>query len=169
MLTRQRLTALLGLGLIGCILLGSACDVVNPEFAHQMGGNPIPGSTNINGFVLIVLNNLTPGPVSLTHEYDLKQVGTADLVTSGSTMSLGITGFFATSLPCGVTEVRLLNVSAGTTLLPDPDNPDDQDDAGGLTIPTTRFTAPVLQCGSVIVVTVIGSGANVVVDVQLLN
>ena len=170
MLTRQRLTALVGLGLIGCILLGSACDVVNPEFAYQMGGNPIPGSTNVNGFVLLVLSNLTDGEVSVTYEFDLKRLGTADLITDANTMWLRIPGFFAQSLPCGVTEVRIQSANAGTVVIPDPDLPDDQQDVGGgLDLPTTRFTAPVLQCGSVIVVTISGAGANVSADVQILN
>ena len=172
MLKRQRLTALIGIGLIGCALLGNACDVINPEFANQMGGNPIPGSTTINGFVLIVLHNLTPGGVSMDYEFDLKVPGRADVLADGGNMSIGITGFFAMSVPCGVTEIRLTGLRATGLGIPDPD-PDGEEggetDPGALELPITQFSTPLLECGSVIFVTVSGAPPNVIVDVQLLN
>lgn len=174
MLTRKRLTALIGLGLIGCIILGSACDVLNPEFVGQMGGNPIPGSTNVRGYVLVVLNNLTTEEVSLTWEADVKRVGQAELALESMTMMMPFAGYYAVSLPCGVTEIRLVSLMGGTGLtIPDPDNPDDSDQAtdsdGTIDLPTTVFTSPVLQCGSVVVVTVVGTGVSATADVQILN
>jgi hypothetical protein len=170
MLKRQKLTALVGFGLIGCVLLGGACDVWNPEFVLQNGGNPIPGSTNINGYVLLVLNNLTDGPASLTYEVDTKIVGQAELSTKSGTMNRGGTGFFAMSFQCGVQEIRLISLIAGSsTVTPDPDNPDDEEETPGVDLPTTVVRTPVLQCGTVVVVTVVGTGANMTADVQVLN
>jgi hypothetical protein len=163
MVIRQRLTALIGFGLIGCLLLGGACDIINPELAHEMGGNPIPGSTRVNGFVLIVLHNLTPGGVSMSYEFDLKVPGQDDLLADGGNMGIGIPGYFAMSVPCGVKEIRLMGLSVSP--LPDPDDPE----SGALDLPTTNFTSPLLECGSVIFVTVSGLPPNAIVDVQLLK
>jgi len=173
MLTRQRLTVLLGLGLIGCILLGNACDVVNPEFAYQMGGNPIPGSTNVNGYVLVVLNNLTPHDAMLTYEADIKRVGQADLVSDSGTLFKGPGEYLAISLSCGTQEIRLVSLDLGIDL--DIEALDETQDGEAapttfpIDLPTTVVTSPVLRCGSVVIVTVVGTGADAVADVQVLN
>jgi hypothetical protein len=167
MATRKRLSALFAAGLIVSLLLGSGCGILNPEFVNQQGGNPIPGSTNISGYVLIVLNNLTAGAASLTYEFDLRKPGTSTLITDGSTMTNGIPGFFAMSIPCGVTEVRLVSARAfGGGFVPDPDA---EDDPTLVELPTTMFKTPVLQCGSVIFVTITGSAGSAVADVQIIN
>jgi hypothetical protein len=143
------------LALIASSLVLTSCgDVLNPEFAGQIGLDPVPAASRQTGYVILMLNNVTNAATTLTWSADVKIAGSDTPRLEGGTMFIGLRGPFAQSLPCGITQLRLESLTAGPV---------------DLALPTTLFSPPALQCGSVVAVTVSGVAPNFQVNVQLVN
>lgn len=165
--TRRAPRTATALAAVTLLLSGGCSAILNPELAGMIGGadSAVASSTNIDGYILVVLNNLTGAPISASYELDIDQPGPGEPEVDNANQTTSI-GVFAMSHHCNVTEIRFLSITAAVAV--DTTDGGDIEDIE-LDVPTTVFSAPALQCGSVIMITVAGFGAEVFVDMQLIN
>ncbi len=151
--------AILAAGLAAMTGMTGCGGFLNPALLGGTGGNPVASASDLNGFVIVTLANLTTGAVSLDFTADIRPPGADEARPETSNQSIGIPGYFAMTLPCGVEQIRLETLTAFI----DGEEID-------VPLPTTLLPAGSVPCGSIVLVSVqLTQAGGITADVQVIR
>jgi hypothetical protein len=130
-----------------CVLAvtGVSCDILNPSFVGQLGGDAGNTGPSPTGSIVLIFNNQTTQRLALNYDLELSRAGEGVVTQTGSSLVTS-TGYWTATFDCDTTGIILTGISIVS---------DTGDDTGGTTdiaLAVNEFRRPALQCGSVVFV-----------------
>lgn len=132
------------------VLACTSCDMLNPAFVAQIGGNAGAAGPDPTGSIVVVFNNQRTQLVGLDHSVESSPPG-EQTRTHNSIIGPVPTGFWTVTYDCNTTKITINKVVPATQIST---TQPDQGLGESLGLDGMEFARPALQCGAVLFVNV---------------